>query len=165
MVFPYARPFSARELWVQELTLKVGIPMSSLNDMINLPRHPSQLYEALFEGLLLWVFLWFFVRKRKPFDGYSGAMYAMGYGLVRFFIEYFREPDASLGYILRLGDPEASTSRLVTPFNFSMGQLLCVLMILAAWIMIATLRKRQAQPAAALVRPLKGRRLRKKIKG
>ncbi len=164
IVFPYAQPFPARELWVQELALKVGIPMSSLNDMINLPRHPSQLYEALFEGLLLWVFLWFIVRPRKPFAGYSGAMYAIGYGVVRFFIEYFREPDASLGYIIKLGDPAAPISRLVTPFNFSMGQLLCVLMIAAGWIMIAVLRKRHLHPIVAAAPPLRGRRLRKKIK-
>lgn len=168
IVFPYAQPFPVRELWVQELAMKVGIPMSSLNDVVNLPRHPSQLYEALFEGILLWIFLWFIIRKRKPFPGYAVGMYSIGYGVVRFFIEYFREPDASLGYIIRLGGSDIPTYRFMTPFNFSMGQLLCLLMIAGGWIMIAVLRKRQtafpnAASTGAQVR-LSGRKLRKKIK-
>ncbi len=77
-------------------------------------RHPSQLYESLFEGLFLFVLLWS-LRKVKVFDGFLFALYLIGYGVVRFFIEFFRQPDVQLGFVLG---------------PFSMGQLLCFAMIL-----------------------------------
>lgn len=70
-----------------------------------LPRHPSQLYEALFEGLLLFALLWS-VRK-KPWKNQSKwphgsilALFLIGYGVVRIVVENFREPDQQLGYLL-----------------------------------------------------------------
>lgn len=61
-----------------------------------LPRHPSQLYEAGLEGLLLFVILWLYsMRPRK--DGRVAALFCLGYGVARFFVEFFREPDAFLG--------------------------------------------------------------------
>jgi len=59
MIFPNAERFSAREPWVQDVARKVGIRLVSMNDMVNLPRHPSQLYEAILEGLVLWLILGF----------------------------------------------------------------------------------------------------------
>ena len=76
-------------------------------------RHPSQLYEALFEGIILYYVINFF-KKHKELGFNSGA-YVVGYGFFRFFIEYFRQPDAHLGFIL---------------FNLSMGQILCIVMML-----------------------------------
>ena len=76
-------------------------------------RHPSQLYEALFEGIFLFVVLWS-LRQKLRIPGAMLALYLIGYGTVRFFIEYFRQPDAHLGFVL---------------FSLSMGQLLCLLMI------------------------------------
>jgi phosphatidylglycerol:prolipoprotein diacylglycerol transferase len=78
-------------------------------------RHPSQLYEAFFEGIVLFIFLWA-LKGRVKTRGAMLAFYLMGYGLVRFFIEYARQPDAHLGLVL---------------LSFSMGQLLCLAMILA----------------------------------
>ena len=69
---------------------------------MNLPRHPSQLYEAFFEGIVLWLILWFIVRKRKPYKGFVIACYMLGYGVIRFFIEYVREPDKGIGYPITL---------------------------------------------------------------
>ena len=77
-------------------------------------RHPSQLYEAFFEGIVLFAVLWA-VRKRKKFDGFLLALYIIGYGLVRYFIEFYREPDLHLGFILAFT---------------TMGQILCLVMIL-----------------------------------
>jgi phosphatidylglycerol:prolipoprotein diacylglycerol transferase len=142
MVFPYAERFPAKEQWVQNVAAKVGIPISSMNDMVNLPRHPSQLYEALFEGLVLWLILWFIVRKRKSFKGFALACYAVGYGVARFVIEYFREPDAGLGYIIKLGNPDAPPYIFSTPFNFSMGQILSFLMVVAALVFLVVMGKR-----------------------
>jgi len=78
-------------------------------------RHPSQLYEAFFEGIFLFAVLWC-IRKRSRFDGFLSAVYIVGYGCVRFFIEFYREPDAHLGFVLG---------------PLSMGQVLCVVMILS----------------------------------
>ncbi|MEI6874844.1 MAG: prolipoprotein diacylglyceryl transferase, partial [Spirochaetota bacterium] len=78
MVFPNAERFSAKETWVQDMAAKTGIAVSSMNDMVNLPRHPSQLYEATFEGVILWLLLWLFVRKRRVFTGFAAGAYLTG---------------------------------------------------------------------------------------
>ena len=90
-------------------------------------RHPSQLYEAFFEGIFLFGILWF-LRKRVRTSGAMLALYLIGYGLVRFGIEFFRQPDAHLGFVMT---------------GFSMGQVLCALMILAGVILFVFLRKRR----------------------
>jgi len=61
-----------------------------------LPRHPSQLYEAFFEGLVLFIILYLFAKKPRPAGSVAGV-FLLGYGVFRFAIEYFREPDAHLG--------------------------------------------------------------------
>jgi phosphatidylglycerol:prolipoprotein diacylglycerol transferase len=61
-------------------------------------RHPSQLYEALLEGVIV-ALLIFFYRHRKRFDGELIALYGLLYGLARFIAEFWREPDPQLGYI------------------------------------------------------------------
>jgi len=81
----------------------------------DLPRHPSQIYQFLLEGLLLFVVLWLYARKERA-TGQVAAVFLIGYGVLRFVAEFFREPDDFLG-LLSLG--------------MSMGQWLCVPMILA----------------------------------
>ncbi len=71
----------------------------------NLPRHPSPIYQALIDGLLLFVVLWLYARKPRPYLAVSGV-FAAGYGLARFFTEYFRTPDYEVaigGWILSAG--------------------------------------------------------------
>ena len=106
---------------------------------LNFPRHPSQLYEMLFEGIVLWAVVWFF-RNRKPFKGFLVTLYLTGYGLVRFFIEYFREPDSNLGYPIQFVRTSIPTALSHPPLCFSTGQILCFLMILAglAWAFAAS---------------------------
>ena len=97
---------------------------------VNLPRHPSQLYEAFFEGIVLFGILWC-IRKRKIWDGMLSAAYVFGYGAFRFVIEYFREPDADLGF--RIGKDTASPVYMnASLLNFSTGQILCFLMRLSS---------------------------------
>jgi phosphatidylglycerol:prolipoprotein diacylglycerol transferase len=91
-------------------------------------RHPSQLYEAVFEGIVLFIVLWT-VKHRVTTRGAMLALYLMGYGLVRFFIEYARQPDAHLGVVF---------------FSLSMGQLLCLAMILAGALLLLHLKRPQA---------------------
>jgi phosphatidylglycerol:prolipoprotein diacylglycerol transferase len=107
--------------------------------VLNYPRHPSQLYEMFFEGIVLWAVIWFF-RNRKPFKAFLITLYLSGYGLVRFFIEYFREPDADLGYPIKLTESSLPTALSHPAFNFSTGQILCFLMILLGllWLLIAS---------------------------
>lgn len=137
MVFPRAERFSYSIDWVQDFAAACGMTLAEGTKLVNLPRHPSQLYEALFEGLLLWTVLWT-LRKHKPFDGFLAGCYTIGYGLVRFVIEYFREPDADLGYRISRDGSDAiyiNTSLL----NISTGQILCFLMILGGIGIITTL--------------------------
>ena len=61
-----------------------------------LARHPSQLYEFVLEGLVLFAILWWYSAKNRPVGAVSG-LFLLGYGCFRFFVEYFREPDAHIG--------------------------------------------------------------------
>jgi phosphatidylglycerol:prolipoprotein diacylglycerol transferase len=63
-----------------------------------LPRHPSQLYECLLEGVILFLLLWCYSRKIRPLGAVSG-LFAIFYGLFRFGIEFFREPDVQIGFV------------------------------------------------------------------
>lgn len=125
VVFPNAEKFSTSITWVKNFAQSIGMDLSSA--LINLPRHPSQLYEALFEGIILFLIIWTF-HKKKPFDGFSSSLYATGYGLFRFFIEYFREPDADIGYRIA-ADPNSPIYMNTSLLNISTGQILCMLMI------------------------------------
>ena len=129
MVFPGAERFSANIDWVQEYAAKIGMDITNAR-LVNLPRHPSQLYEAFFEGIVLFFILWF-TRKHKKFDGQMTFTYAGGYGLFRFFIEYFREPDADIGYRIAK-DSAAPIYTNTSLFNFTTGHILCFLMIVFA---------------------------------
>ena len=77
----------------------------------NLNRHPSQIYEAIFEGIILFILLNFIFKKnfyKSP--GLISALFLIFYSIFRFFIEFTREPDVQIGYIL---------------FNLTFGQILC----------------------------------------
>ncbi|PPB67940.1 prolipoprotein diacylglyceryl transferase [Campylobacter hyointestinalis] len=90
-------------------------------------RHPSQLYEAILEGLVLFVIL-FIYRKYKKFDGELIAMYAMLYTLARFLCEFFREPDFGIGFVA---------------FGMSMGQILSICMFAFGFIVYINLKKKR----------------------
>jgi phosphatidylglycerol:prolipoprotein diacylglycerol transferase len=112
-----------------------------------LPRHPSQLYEALLEGVLLFAILWSLkaIPWRRPQPriwphGSLLALFLLLYGLFRFFVEFFREPDAHLGSLI---------------LNLSMGQLLCLLMMIAG---ASLLRWRQKKTAPARIKSKQQRR-------
>jgi phosphatidylglycerol:prolipoprotein diacylglycerol transferase len=79
------------------------------------PRHASQLYEAFLEGLLLSIILWI-VKKKVKIYGILSGLFAALYGLFRFIIEFFREPDSQLGFYFG---------------SITMGQILCFVMIIA----------------------------------
>jgi phosphatidylglycerol:prolipoprotein diacylglycerol transferase len=97
-----------------------------------LPRHPSQLYESALEGGLLFLILWR-VKEKKHAEGYLLALFIFLYGAFRFFIEFFREPDVQLGFVLG---------------PLSMGQILCTVMI-AVGILLMIYLKRRAKPGGS----------------
>jgi phosphatidylglycerol:prolipoprotein diacylglycerol transferase len=97
-------------------------------------RHPSQLYEALLEGLVLFIILWVFSSKPRPYMTVSG-LFLLCYGAFRFFVEFFRMPDEHLGYLA---------------FGWvTMGQVLSAPMILLGVWMLTMAYRRQARSAAA----------------
>jgi phosphatidylglycerol:prolipoprotein diacylglycerol transferase len=65
----------------------------------NMPRHPSQLYEALLEGPVLLFILWAIHNRKRPRDGRIAALFLLLYGLFRFAVEFTRQPDSQLGFI------------------------------------------------------------------
>ena len=116
---------------VGEITNNVLGRMVLNGDMvttINLPRHPSQLYEAFFEGIFIFIIMWFILRKFKPFRGVRASIYLFCYGVVRFILEFFRQPDNQFADI----DSGKYIGYIVG--NISMGQILCLIMILIAII-------------------------------
>lgn len=128
MVFPNAERFSTSLEWVQQIIAKLGMNVNY--PMVNLPRHPSQLYEAFFEGIVLWLIIWS-LRKHKKWDGMLSAIYMGGYGIFRFVIEYFREPDADIGYRI-VHDSSATIYQNTSLLNLSTGQVFCLIMIVGA---------------------------------
>jgi len=87
----------------------------------SLPRHPSQLYEAFFEGLVLFAILWLFSVRPRPRKAVSG-LFLLCYGAFRFSLEFVREPDPQLGFVA---------------FGWmSMGQVLCLPMVLLGGVLL-----------------------------
>lgn len=126
MVFTRAEKFSSSIEWVKNFASEIGMNIDGTR-LVNLPRHPSQLYESFFEGIFLFAVLWN-LRKVKKFDGFISGCYTIGYGLVRFIIEYFREPDADIGYRIAK-DGNAALYTNTSLLNISTGQILCFIMI------------------------------------
>ncbi len=91
-----------------------------------IPRHPSQLYESALEGGVLFITLWLMKDKNLP-PGALFSLFLILYGGFRFFVEFFREPDVQLGFILG---------------PFTMGQVLSSFMIVGGIILFVNLRKR-----------------------
>ena len=97
------------------------------SDPSGLLRHPSQIYEAILEGLVLFVILWI-LRKNKFFKGFFLGVYIAGYGIARFVIEFVRVPDVHLGTVLG---------------PFTMGQVLSSVMIVGALVFLWVMRKHE----------------------
>ena len=100
-----------------------------LNQYGVLPRHPSQLYELVLEGIVLFIILNLFIRKPRPAGAVSG-LFLIGYGVFRIIVEAFRQPDAQLGLF------EGA---------ISMGQILSVPMVIAGIIMMVWAYRRRPQ--------------------
>ena len=110
--------FIGGELWGRPTDVPWGMVFPYPDQQ---PRHPSQLYEFALEGVVLFTIVWWFSSKPRPRYAVSGV-FSLGYGVFRFFVEFFREPDADIGFIA---------------FGWlTMGQLLCVPMIIAGILLL-----------------------------
>ena len=107
------------ELWGRAADPGLPWAMRFPQSGTELARHPSPLYQFALEGLLLFGLLWWYAKKPRGLGQVSG-MFLIGYGVFRFIAEYFREPDSFLGLLA---------------LNMSMGQWLCVPMILAGIVL------------------------------
>lgn len=106
------------ELWGRVTTLPWGMIYPHAGP---LPRHPSEIYELLTEGVLLFIILWIYSNQRPPRRALSGA-FLLGYGCFRIFCECFREPDSQLGF-------------LIFPW-LTMGQILSIPMVVLGGILL-----------------------------
>ena len=93
-----------------------------------LPRHPSQLYEAFLEGIILFLILNTYIRRKNYISGTCSYLFLITYGIFRIISEFFREPDHQVGYLFNL---------------FSMGTILSFLMILAGITLFIFLKKNE----------------------
>lgn len=109
-----------------------------------LPRHPSQLYEALLEGLLLFLVLYLVSRSRslRTRGGFATGVFLIGYGAARIFVEVFRQPDDHIGFLLG---------------QTTMGQLLSLPMIVAGLGLIAWSLLRPPEAGVGVTEPSEGR--------
>ena len=112
--------FIGQELWGR--ASDVPWAMVFPRDPLQLARHPSQLYQFALEGVLLFIIVLWFSSRPRP-DWSVAGVFALGYGCLRFFVEFFREPDAHLGF---------------QAFGWmTRGQILCLPMILLGLLMLA----------------------------
>ena len=105
--------FINSELYGRETDLSWSVKFIKVDD---LNRHPSQIYEAIFEGLVLFIVLNYLYKRLSPQTGLISALFLILYSIFRFVIEFSREPDAQLGFVM---------------MSFTMGQLISVFTLLA----------------------------------
>jgi phosphatidylglycerol:prolipoprotein diacylglycerol transferase len=124
--------FIGQELWGRPTELPWGMVFP--RDPLALARHPSQLYQAALEGLVLFLILWWYSARPRPRFAVSG-LFLLFYGLFRFAVEFAREPDAGIGFVA---------------FGWmTRGQMLCLPMIAAGLAMFVWAQRRAAPASGA----------------
>ncbi|MCL2137498.1 MAG: prolipoprotein diacylglyceryl transferase, partial [Coriobacteriia bacterium] len=124
------------ELWGSATDLPWGVVFEAAGP---LPRHPSQLYEAFLEGAVLLAVLYALARRKPPLpQGSYFGVYLIGYGVFRIAVEFIRQPDAQIGYLL-------GTTWL------TMGMLLTLPMVLGGIVMLYVALKRNEPQRGQLV--------------
>ena len=116
--------FINSELYGKETDLLWSVKFLAID---NLPRHPSQIYEAIFEGLIIF-YLLNFLKDKENFKnpGIISSLFLIFYSLFRFFIEFLREPDLHIGYLL---------------FQLTLGQLISIIFFFSGIILYLYKRK------------------------
>ncbi len=109
--------FINSELYGRESDIFWAVKFTQID---NLNRHPSQIYEAIFEGIVLFIILNFFNKKFSEKNGLISSLFIIFYSLFRFIIEFTREPDAQIGLLL---------------FSLSLGQIISIIFLIAGTIL------------------------------
>lgn len=139
--------FINAELWGRQTDVPWAMVFPT--DSLQLPRHPSQLYEFFLEGVVLFIILYFVTRKPRSL-GLASGVFLIGYGVFRSIIEFYREPDAHLGLY----------------FSFiSKGQILSIPMILAGMLIIYLGYLIQEKSAITNTKTATSNAIDKKVKG
>lgn len=123
---PWAMLFPKSKIEDLRLILKKPELFSIFKKYDSLPRHPSQLYEMLFEGIILFVILHLYTRKKRK-NGNISAIFLIFYSIFRFIIEFYRQPDEQIGLI----------------FNLSMGQILSFPMLIIGYYILFIKNKKK----------------------
>lgn len=120
IIFGRIGNFINQELWGRTTTAAWGIIFPNVD---SLPRHASQIYEALFEGVALFIIIKLMIHKYKILNhkGLTSGIFYLGYGCARIFAECFREPDVQMGFLAN---------------KFTTGQLLSIPLILFGTLLI-----------------------------
>ena len=105
--------FINSELYGRETSLYWSVKFERIDNAL---RHPSQIYEAIFEGLVLFIVLNYLYKRLSSQTGLISALFLILYSIFRFVIEFSREPDAQLGFVM---------------MSFTMGQIISVFTLLA----------------------------------
>ena len=125
--------FINAELWGRTTEVPWGMVFPNVD---SLARHPSQIYEAILEGLILFFLMIYLASRREvlKFPGFLAGVFFIGYGLARCFVELFRQPDAQfqnqnnpLGFFIQMGE-----------FGLTMGQILSIPMIFIGFVLCFT---------------------------
>ncbi len=119
--------FMNSELYGKKTEFFLSVKFESVDEF---QRHPSQLYEAFFEGVLLFVILVIFFKKFNNQTGVISSLFLIFYSTFRFFVEYFREPDSHIGYLI---------------LNLTMGQLLSILFFITGIIIFSKKKRVNAE--------------------
>ncbi|TVQ25009.1 MAG: prolipoprotein diacylglyceryl transferase [Spirochaetaceae bacterium] len=136
VLFPQSRRVAVDSPFAVAIADAAGIAIAPGMPVVNLPRHASQLYEAVLEGLVLWLVLWFVFRNRRMFRGSLIALYTLGYGVARFLAEYFRQTNEEIGFVLAIGRADAhvaltdSLLHLTEGHVYSLAMTACGLIVL-----------------------------------
>jgi len=122
------------ELWGRVTDVPWGMVFPHVDSQV---RHPNQLYQFFFEGVVLFIILWVYSRKPRPTMAVSG-LFGVAYGCYRFMIEFVREPDSHLGFIALDW--------------LTMGQLLSIPMIIIGGLMMIWAYRNGLDPSTAVAR-------------
>ena len=132
MIFSHAEKLPYGDERVKAIADAVHITPDSLG-MVNLPRHPSQLYETALESIATFIILFIIYKltykKKSYIPGMFIPLYIMLYSIARFIVEYFRQPDVGLDFVASFSTISNPRWLLATPWNFTTGQVFSFVLI------------------------------------
>ncbi len=140
VLFPQSRRVAADSRFAVAIADEAGIAIAPGMPVVNLPRHASQLYEAVLEGLVLWLVLWFVFRNRRMYRGSLIALYTLGYGVARFLAEYFRQTNEEVGFVLTIGRADAHVALTDSLLHLTEGHVYSLAMAAGGLIVLIVCR-------------------------